>query len=281
MTKADKVDKHKTVLIWLEKIYGNPSAIPSFELNDSTLDRLYTLSQINEDRNRRTQIVIEDLKQKTEEYRAEGIRLRELLQATGLVPEAFSQFGVTSLRLLSSVAVLLKLKDTSTTSFFLAIDGLISELEVSSSLLTTKKNKLDELIVASKETHDTLEQYFKKIKKALEEHGSIQSSLSEQRHERISFLEEKAASYISQNHLIDSTLAENGYETCLAHDALSKQSEELTQLTAAMTPLRTSLERYKKLPPDLSLARVAVEVARLDLLKIEKEISKKLDFTFS
>ena len=57
--------------LWLEQVFAGQD-IPRYEFNIRTIDILYDLSKKNLRRDRDTELVIEDLQQKTSEYAAEG-----------------------------------------------------------------------------------------------------------------------------------------------------------------------------------------------------------------
>ena len=56
---------------WLEKVFSGDT-VPPYEINPRTIDILYSLKELNEKQNRAAEIVIEDLQQKTDEYKEEG-----------------------------------------------------------------------------------------------------------------------------------------------------------------------------------------------------------------
>ena len=59
------------VQVWLEKKFGE-KPVPAYELNQSTVSILHELMGWNERKEADTQLVIQDLRQKADEYNAEG-----------------------------------------------------------------------------------------------------------------------------------------------------------------------------------------------------------------
>ena len=57
--------------MWLEKLFGD-KPVPSYELNQYTVGVLHNLKKRNELKEADTQLLIEDLRQKADEYNAEG-----------------------------------------------------------------------------------------------------------------------------------------------------------------------------------------------------------------
>jgi len=58
------------VQVWLEKIFGD-TCVPAYELNQHTLPILAAIMKRNTDREKDTELLIEDHRQKAEEYNAE------------------------------------------------------------------------------------------------------------------------------------------------------------------------------------------------------------------
>ena len=59
------------VQLWLEKLFGD-KPVPAYELNEHTVTVLHSLMRRNEQKERDTQLLVEDLRQKADEYNAEG-----------------------------------------------------------------------------------------------------------------------------------------------------------------------------------------------------------------
>lgn len=56
---------------WLEKMFTSAD-IPPYEINEHTINILYDLMQVNQERDKETTVIIDDLNQKAEEYHSEG-----------------------------------------------------------------------------------------------------------------------------------------------------------------------------------------------------------------
>lgn len=56
---------------WLSAVFGDQT-IPEYEVNTRTVDILYQLAEASEVRCNETSLLIEDQKQKTSEYQADG-----------------------------------------------------------------------------------------------------------------------------------------------------------------------------------------------------------------
>uniref|UniRef100_A0A8C6Y2Z9 HAUS augmin-like complex subunit 1 n=1 Tax=Naja naja TaxID=35670 RepID=A0A8C6Y2Z9_NAJNA len=64
-------EKLTKVTSWLKKVFGE-EPIPFFEVNPQTVDILYELAECNESRDRDVNLLIEDMKEKAVEYKADG-----------------------------------------------------------------------------------------------------------------------------------------------------------------------------------------------------------------
>lgn len=56
---------------WLEEVYGG-ERVPQYEVNERTIEILYGLMQRNRRRNKHSALELDDVKQKSHEYNAEG-----------------------------------------------------------------------------------------------------------------------------------------------------------------------------------------------------------------
>ncbi|KAL8575395.1 hypothetical protein ACOMHN_000011 [Nucella lapillus] len=150
--------KYRKVQSWLENLYaGQP--VPKFERNERTIDLLHQLMLKNVTRDRDTQLIIQDLRQRATEYAAEGQRLGNVLGRMNLSAGSLSQSGVMSLRTLSNLAWLLQTRDTTDTSYLLGLTSLQNEAD-----------KVHEDFLAEEQL---LTQLTLKTKDAVIKHGAI------------------------------------------------------------------------------------------------------------
>ena len=119
----DMEEKHRCVRLWLEQTFVD-QPIPQYEITEKTINILYNLMLKNQLCDRQARVVIEDHQQKVEEYNTEAQRLSRILHQVGLSSASLSQSGFMSLRTMASVALLLQLKDASTTNYLLGLCAL-------------------------------------------------------------------------------------------------------------------------------------------------------------
>lgn len=102
--------KFQYISKWLKKVLQTEQ-IPSFEINDRTIQILYDLAKCNEQKNLEYEQISEDIEQKTKEYAAESSRIESQLQQCGMQLNNFSQTGVMSVKTISEIAQILDVKD--------------------------------------------------------------------------------------------------------------------------------------------------------------------------
>ncbi|KAG9353672.1 hypothetical protein JZ751_011794 [Albula glossodonta] len=121
-------EKIAKVSQWLAKIFGDQTP-PEYEVNTRTVDILYHLAENSEVRCKEVSLLIEDQKQKAEEYQSDGNHRQEvILQGVGLSSGSLRKPASDYMTALEAIAVVLKVKDTSLASFVPAINNQTNEL---------------------------------------------------------------------------------------------------------------------------------------------------------
>ncbi|CAB3984523.1 HAUS augmin-like complex subunit 1 [Paramuricea clavata] len=268
-------EQHQKVRAWLETLFVD-EPIPTFEINSKTIEILSTLVDINRKKDQDAKILTEDLAQKKNEYRSEAKRLQRIISSVGLPLSNLSQSGLTSVRTLASTALLLDLRDTKMSSYLLGINELSKELhsakeeEIKSKHATTKQLQ---------KTNKALIQYnsLKKACETLEEQISLQEPILKQRLRDTGFLNQKTGEYQRQLDQLLSYQKQANLEPALYHKALEKKYEDVVKLEEDLKPLKSKLDTYHSLPPDISLAKVRLEEARRELQSLEEQLTRNID----
>lgn len=86
--------------------------VPPFEYTPRSVAHLHALAFLSQAHSRAASIVAADLRIKASEYRAEGIRIREILERVGLAREQLSPSAISSAQIVAGVANLLNIRDT-------------------------------------------------------------------------------------------------------------------------------------------------------------------------
>ncbi|XP_022104709.1 HAUS augmin-like complex subunit 1 isoform X2 [Acanthaster planci] len=268
-------ERHREVRAWLERTFAG-AAIPQYEINERTMEILQGLMTRNQERDREAQIVTEDAWQKTEEYNTEAIRLAGILQSVGLSATSLSQSGNVSLRTLASVAGTLEVKDASTSSYLLAMMEM-SKVAMETEEARQQEKRLSEQLFSKTKAALIKCNTLRKALQALEEQAEFQGPELEKKNQQAGVLNSKAKEYQAQLHQLQMQLERNNVEPSLYHQSLVKLSEELVALNAKLAPLKSKLDSYHNLPPDISLAKVRIEEAKRELGKMEAELSRNID----
>ena len=142
-------EQHQEVQCWLETLFGG-EPVPAYELNKRTVSVLYGLMKRSEQNEKGTQLIIADLQQKAEEYSSEANRIEGILKYVNLTSASLSQSGLTSVRTLANVALLLKIKDTTDTSFMLGLQGLDDDLYTLEEAVRKEERNLQHLTEKTK-----------------------------------------------------------------------------------------------------------------------------------
>lgn len=98
--------------------------VPDFEYTPQTISYLHNVVTLSQAKTEAATIVLNDLYQKSAEYRAQAARMREILEKVGLVKESLPSNLMSSARVLANVANLLEIRDTELSSFLVAASNL-------------------------------------------------------------------------------------------------------------------------------------------------------------
>ncbi|EHB10045.1 HAUS augmin-like complex subunit 1, partial [Heterocephalus glaber] len=261
---------------WLKKIFGD-DPIPQYEMNPRTTEILYHLAERNRARDRDACLVIEDLKQKANEYESEAKHLQDLLMGSvNFSPANLSSTGSRYLNALVDSAMVLETKDTSLASFIPAVNDLTSDL-----FRTKSKNEELQLQLGKLEKNLTatlvLEKCLREDLKKAELHLSTERAKVDNRLQNMDFLRAKAEEFRFGIRAAEEQLSARGMDASLSHQSLVALSEKLAELKRQTIPLKKKLESYLDLMPNPSLAQVKIEEAKRELDTIETELTKKVD----
>ncbi|XP_045215596.2 HAUS augmin-like complex subunit 1 [Mercenaria mercenaria] len=267
--------QHQEVQIWLEKIFGDQS-VPSYELNQFTVSVLYNLMHRNEQKEKDCQLLIEDLRQKAEEYNVESRRIENILQCINLTAASLSQSGLMSLRTLANLALSLQTKDASDTSFLLALQHLEDEIRRTEESRRAQQKILNSLVQKTK----TAVLKYSALKKALEdlERKSVEEQPEMEKHARdTQFIRVKAKEYKSQVQKLEGVLEKSGADPSIYHGSLVQRAEDFEKLKQEIVPMKKKLDSYNGLPPDAIQAHMRLDEIKDKVAHLEEELTKKID----
>ncbi|KAL8204236.1 UNVERIFIED_CONTAM: HAUS augmin-like complex subunit 1 [Gekko kuhli] len=271
-------EKLNKVALWLKKTFGD-QPIPPYEADARTVDILYELAECNESRDGDITLLIDDMKQKTEEYESDGNYLQSLLtESLNLSFTSLSNASTSYLNTLVDSAVALETKDTSLASFLPAINDLTSDLYAVESRnrdseheLASLREKLTSALVLEKRLQDDLNK--------TEELLAVEKAKADSRTQNMKFLKDKSEDFRYRIQAAEEQLTASGMDASFTHESLVSLSEKLAELKKQAAPLKKKLDSYLDLTPSPSLARVKIEEAKRELDALEAEFSTKVDMT--
>ncbi|XP_072898395.1 HAUS augmin-like complex subunit 1 [Hemitrygon akajei] len=270
--------KSAKVSMWLSKMFGDQQ-VPSFEENPWTMDILCQLMEWNETRDCDVTQLIEDLKQKTEEYKSDADYVQDfIMDSVGLSTSSLSSTGSSCLKTLVDSSLALNLKDTSQTSFVLAINDLTSDrLEAENrrqrDLISELSKKLTEIIMLEKSLQTDLLKTDDDVIEAKAKAENRKQNMD------VFIKKMKEWSQLSQN--LENELKKVGFDSSLDHRSLVELSEKLKNVNQEVASLNEKLKSYQDLTPNLYAAKVKIEETKLELKKFEQLLSEKMEGMWS
>ncbi|KAG8456808.1 hypothetical protein GDO86_002554 [Hymenochirus boettgeri] len=269
-------ERSAKIVMWLKKMFGD-KPVPPYEVNTRTVEILYQLAEWNEARDKDLTLVIDDLKLKSSEIKAEAKYLQDLLaEALGPSYTNLSRMGTNYLNQIVDSCLALELKDSSLSSYIPAVNDLSSELisvEMSNqeleAELTSLRKKLTDALVLEK----SLEQDLRKA----EEQCNSDKSKVEIRSQNMKKLKDKSEEYKYKIRAAQDQLTSAGMEESLTHRSLVSLSETLCELKAQSVASKEKLNSYLDLAPNPSLVKVKIEEAKRELKATEAELTSKVN----
>jgi len=266
------------VYLWLKKKYGD-KPVPRFEINTSTLSVLYQLSQLNESRDRDCEVLIEEYKQRTEGYKEEAQRLKTVVtKDIGLQLNENEQSILNScVQSLASVALVLDLKDTQTSSYLMAVNDLKLKLDMLLVQRSVERKKGVEMVNRTQVVIQKLAE-LKHVMEQLEERSTIGRQTMNMRRADISYMKSKAAEY---QQIVDANppdaLNQTENKQHFTHTELVHKAEELQGLQEMTSELQDKLSSFIDLPPDIALAKIKIEEAKNRLTDVQERLTQRLN----
>ncbi|KAK2828346.1 hypothetical protein Q5P01_019380 [Channa striata] len=269
-------DKIK-VISWLSTVFGE-QPVPQFEVNTRTLDVLSQLAHSSDARCRDTALLIEDMRQKTSEYQADGAHLQDvLLQGVGLSCASLSKPADDYLSALVDNAMVLGVRDTSLGSLMPAVNKLTNEFleaEKSNRKLERELRALRKRLGATLVLRSKLQEDMNEIVKT----QAVESAKVDERLLNMDFVTTKAKELRVRRERAEAQLVARNMDKSITHHAVVQLSEEVNTLKQEIIPLKKKLEPYMDLSPSPSLARVKIEEAKRELAALESQLEMNVDF---
>ncbi|XP_076156096.1 HAUS augmin-like complex subunit 1 [Alosa pseudoharengus] len=269
-------DKNKQVSEWLKVVLGE---VPWFEVNMRTIDILYKLSKDSEQRGQEIGWLVEDVKQKTGECKADGAYHQKVLQSA--LGENVSRGKLKpmsrSLNTLESMAIAFKTKDTKVASFLASTNyqtKMLLEMEEENRELQKKLRNLEKKKNEVLNSQKSLQIQISKVQKAQE----VESVETEERLLNKNFMEKKFQEITSRVRSAEEKLASREVTWSLTHHCIEEISEQLSVVKQEMDPLKRKLQAYHGLPLSVPLARLAVAESKKELEALDAILDERIDW---
>ncbi|XP_053703406.1 HAUS augmin-like complex subunit 1 isoform X1 [Synchiropus splendidus] len=270
-------DKIKKVNVWLSSVLGDRSTA-GFEVNTRTVDVLYQLAEASEARCNQSALLIDDLKQKTSEYQAEGAHLQDvLLQGVGLSCGSLSGAASDHVAALVDGAMVLAVRDTSLCSFLPAVNQLSSgllEAEKSHRTAEREMRALRKRLAAAMVTRSSLQEDVRRTA----QNQSVDSAKAEDKLLDMDFVKAKAKELSNRRERAEAKLVSRKMDKWVTHPAVVQLSEEVATLRHDVARLKKQLEPYMDLSPSPSLAQVKIEEAKRALAALDSQLEANVQF---
>lgn len=270
----DALWKRQQISHWLEQMFGDEE-VPEYELNETTISHLYEMSTVYQKNNKNLEYVIEDIQQKTEEYNAEAQRLKDVLARMSLGTDLLTKPGNTSLLTLARLAQLLNIKDSSDSSYLLALQSLDNELYKTERLQAEEEKKLKALTDSSKRAIDRAESLKKTIDLVNQKTSKELKMANERMKDETPFFKKKTKAYAKD--IAKLQIKQQHIDPNISHEALIKKSEKLDKLKLELEPLKEELNAYMVLPPNLSETKILIQQKKNELDLLEKQLSAQCE----
>ncbi|XP_048583757.1 HAUS augmin-like complex subunit 1 [Nematostella vectensis] len=273
----DSQNKHSKVKQWLEENLPE-DLVANYEINATTIGMLEQLARRNRQQEKYAKLLINDMRQKGLEYAAEAQRWTRVLCDIGLPLSTLSQSGLLSIKTLSSICLLLGVRDCSSSSLMFGLSDISYDLEKVQNERDAEKILYTRLLGKTKAAL-AKDSVLQRALHTLEEQEILQTPVLAKRAQDTGFLHNKSKEYNRIVKQLEGTIksVDLGLGRTIYHGYLVSQSEEVVGLQEERKPLKAKMDTYQSLPPDISLARVKVEEAKRELEKLEKQLSANIN----
>ncbi|XP_020583948.1 AUGMIN subunit 1 [Phalaenopsis equestris] len=249
--------------------------VPEFEYTPRSVSQLHALATLSQSRSRAASIVAADLRLKAAEYRAQAARIREVLDSAGLSQERLTPDAVSSVQVVASVANLLNIRDTESSSFIVSMGDL-----------SLRKAEVDEKRAKVQKDSKALLEYTRKaiarlndLKKTFikfDNEIDVHEAQAEHWQRNMAIMDSKERQYILQLNNYKALLSRVGYTSEINHGVLMEMAEHKKDLEKMTKPILDTLRSYQDLPPDKALAALAIEDKKRQYAAAEKYLEEVL-----
>ncbi|KAJ4953781.1 hypothetical protein NE237_030613 [Protea cynaroides] len=249
--------------------------VPEFEYTPRSVAHLHNIATLSQANSQVAGIVASDLRQKAAEYRSQAARIREILEHAGLAQERLPSNVISSAQVFANVANLLNIRDTEMSSFLVAMGDI-----------SLRKTGVEEKRAKVQKESRVLLDYTRKaiarltyLKRTLAQLEDDVPACEEQMHHwktNLKLMIKKEQQYLLQYSNYKAILNCVGYTPEISHGVLVEMAEHRKELEEKTRPILDTLRSYQDLPPDKTLAALAIEDKRRQYAAAEKYLEEVL-----
>lgn len=266
-------DKLSFVCAFLERTLGTP--VPEFDATADAVERLFVLAQRTlvatrigtEERN--------DLRQRGEEYAAEGARQRAVLEAVGISPAMLSGAGRQTLHGLAHTASALHCPQANQSLLLEAVllmqqrESLLADSRLA--LAQERRALTARLALLESQTAAT-----RAAVAAAQPVCDARLNEAQRQAKELIYYEKKKAEYDGLLLQCEQHLAAVDFDPTVRHVECEKLFERLNQIEQECVPLQEELSRYHDLEPTLDAAQAKLESAKAALSMLKAQYSQAI-----
>ncbi|XP_010431566.1 PREDICTED: AUGMIN subunit 1-like [Camelina sativa] len=259
--------------------------VPNVEYTHGNINHLYNLAIASQAKSQAATIVAKDFRRKASEYRAQGARVREILESAGMSQDSLPSDVVSSAQVVANVANLLNIRDTELSSFLVAMGDISlrkSEVEEKRAKAQMESNVLLDY------TRKAIQKltYLKKLLAELEDDVVVPcESLMENWKTNMEVMAIKEEQYKKKykdseirwlKRQQDASEMLLKYNPKISHRDLVEMAEHRKELEKMTKPVLDALRSYQDLPPDIALASLAIEEKNRQFEAAERRLEEVL-----
>ncbi|KAM7256501.1 hypothetical protein ACFE04_012242 [Oxalis oulophora] len=276
ISPTDSKSRITEVNAWLTSQFESACKdVPEFEYTARSITYLHNLASLSQSHTQSANIVAADFRLKASEYRSQAARVREILESVGLAHESLPSNVVSSAQVLAYVANLLNIRDTELTSFLVAM-GDISLRKTGVEEERAKVEKESKVLLHYTRKAIARLTYLKRTLAQLEAEVGLNEKCMENWTTNLAVMASKERQYLQQQNNFKALLSHVGYCPELSHGVLAEMAEHRKELEKKTKPIMESLRSYQDLPPDKTLAALAIEDKKRQFVAAEKYLEEIL-----
>jgi len=246
------------------------------EMCDHEFEQLLRMMKQNKEMDRLAKLRIDEAKQLKFEYESEGARLQNILDFVGLPAHVLSSAGKASLKNLTDLASVLKIKDAQESTYCISLLRLKEEIERTEEEIIEKEKdveKLNHKLVTCKENLKQINDFYQNKNEA----SHVNIPLLQKRQKETHSMHQKCVKYEEQmSEMKEQEDVIRNFKK-FHHETLVQLHQDLMDMKTELQPFEEKYKRYKTLPPDINLAKVKVAEVKRQLILLEQKLQCDID----